>query len=90
MRLLPIPGSPHTSHHLAVAAPRERPKAQQQPKFLLASHQRRQAATAALGIEPAFRCQSMLDAPEWTGSRDPLQVMVAEIRQFERIADQSA
>ena len=84
------PGFTRQQHHLAFAVLRLRPAAQQQIQFLVAAHQRRQCAAAAIGIEAAFRHQGPLHPPGVNRFGDPFQVMFAQIGQFKRIADQSA
>ena len=83
------PGFTRQQHHLAFAVLRLRPPAQQQIQFLVAAHQRRQRAAAAIGVEAAFRHQGTLHPPGVNRFRDPFQVMFAKIGQFKRIADQA-
>ena len=83
------PGFTRQQHHLAFAVLRLRPPAKQQIQFLFAAHQRRQRATAAIGIEAAFRHQGTLHPPGVNRFGDPFQVMFAKIGQFKRVADQA-
>ena len=83
-------GFARQQHHLAFAVLRLRPAAQQQIQFLVAADQRRQRASAVMGIEAAFRRQGTLHPPGVNGFGDPFQVVFAKIAQFKGIADQAA
>ena len=83
------PGFTRQQHHLAFAILRLRPTAQQQIQFLVAAHQWRQRAAAAIGIEAALRQQGTLHPPGVNRFGDAFQVMFAKIGQFKRISDQS-